>query len=65
MALRLPDVLGPALVGLDGIDRQPDTLDVALVELGLQPGDVAQLRRADGREVSGMGEQDGPAVADP
>ena len=50
---------------VDRIDAQPDDLGVALVELGLQPGHVAELGRADRREVLRMREQDRPAVADP
>ena len=51
------------LVG--GIDAEADDLDVALVELGLQPRHVAELGRADGREILGVGEQYGPGIAEP
>src|SRR3546814_6893469 len=61
----LLDVLGPALVVLDRIHAEADELHVALVELRLEPGDVAELGGADRREVLGMREQHGPAIADP
>ena len=48
--------------GLDRIDTQADDLDAALVELRLDAGHVAELGRADGREVLRMGEQNGPAI---
>src|SRR5665213_2289638 len=46
----------------DVVDREPDELGVALVELGLGLGKGAQLGGADGGEVFGMGEEDSPAV---
>ena len=64
-ALGLLDVVRPLVVVLGRVDREADHLDVALVPLGLQLGDVAELGRADRREVLGMGEQDAPAVAEP
>src|SRR3546814_7351418 len=42
-ALGLLDVLDPALVVLDRIHAEADELHVALVELRLAPGDVAEL----------------------
>ena len=63
--LRVVDVLDPALVRLDRIDRQRDDLDVALGEFVLQLGRSAQLGRAHRREVRGMREQDAPTVAEP
>jgi hypothetical protein len=59
------DVFAPALVVADRIDAQPEDLGVALVELLLQPGHVAQLGRAHRREVLRMRKQNGPAVTDP
>lgn len=51
-ALRnLVDVLDPLGVRLDRVGRQPDQLDVALGELGLELGEGAQLGRAHRREV--------------
>ena len=47
------------------VDRQADDLHVALVELGLELGDVAELGGADRREVLRVGEQHAPAVAEP
>ena len=47
------------------VDREADDLDAAAVELGLDPGHVAELGRADRREALGVGEQHGPRVADP
>ena len=63
--LGLLNVLGPGLVIGHRIDAEPDDLGVALVELGLEPGHVAELGRAHGREVLRMGEEDRPLVADP
>ena len=48
-----------------GSTLRPIELDVALGELGLDLGHVAELGRADGREVLRMGEEDRPLVADP
>jgi hypothetical protein len=50
---------------VDRVDREADDLDAAPVELRLDARHVAELGRADGREVLGMGEEDGPGVADP
>jgi hypothetical protein len=64
-ALGLLDVLRPPLVVVDRIDAQADDLAVALGELRLQPGHVAELGRAHGGEVLRVREQDGPGVPDP
>src|SRR3546814_14693784 len=61
----LLDVLAPALVVLDAVDRQADDLDVALVPLRLQGGYAPELGGADRRVVLGVREEDGPAVALP
>ena len=50
---------------LDRVDADADDLDAALVELGLDPGHVAELGGADRGEVLGVREQHRPAVADP
>jgi hypothetical protein len=50
---------------LDRIHAQPDQLGIALGELRFDPGHVAEFGGADGREILGVREQDGPAVADP
>ena len=55
----------PLLVAVDRVDREADDLHVALVELGLDLGDVAELGRADRREVLRMAEQHTPGVAEP
>src|SRR5260370_28242657 len=65
MTLGFLDILRPARVVTDRIDAEPNNLAVALVELGLEPGHVAELGRADRGEVLWMGEQDGPSIADP
>lgn len=46
-ALGLLDVLDPAVVRVDGVDRDGDRLHIALLELGLQLRHHAKLRRAD------------------
>ena len=53
------------VVVVERVDRQADHLDVALVELGLDLGHVAELGGADRGEVLGVGEQHAPAVAEP
>ena len=65
VALGLLDVLDPAVMVVDRVDADADDLDAALVELGLDPGHVAELGGADRGEVLGVREQDRPAVADP
>ena len=60
----LVNVLDPAIVGLDGVGGQADELDAALLELGLELGEGAQLGGADGGVVLGVGEEDHPLVAD-
>src|SRR6516162_968541 len=65
MTLGFFDIVRPTRMVADRIDAEPDDLAVALVELGLQPRHVAELGRADRREVLRVREQDGPAVADP
>ena len=57
--------LQPLLVRHDVVDRQPDELDVASLELRLQQRDLAQLGGADRREVARMREQQAPAGAEP
>jgi hypothetical protein len=47
------------------IDAEADDLGVALVELRLQPGHVAQLGGADRGKVLRMREQNRPAITDP
>jgi hypothetical protein len=64
-ALRLLDVLDPFRVIAHRVDAQADDLRVALVELGLELRHVAELGRADRREILRMRKQDRPAVADP
>src|SRR5207302_5761061 len=59
------DVVQPVGVAVDRIDREPDDLDATLVELGLDPGHVAKLGRADRREILRVGKQDRPGIADP
>src|SRR6516165_3929790 len=65
MALGFLDILGPARMVTDRIDAEADDLAVTLVELRLQPCHIAELGRADRREILRMREQDRPSVADP
>ena len=60
----LVDVLDPAVVAVDGVCGEADQLDAAPGELGLELGKGAQLRRADGRVILRVREQDDPVVAD-
>jgi hypothetical protein len=62
-ALRLLDVLRPAVVRVERVDAHADHLDVALVELGLALGERAQLGGAHRCEVLRVGEEHPPAVA--
>src|SRR6516225_9049676 len=50
---------------VDTIDAEPDDLDLALVELGLDFGHVAELRRANRCEVLRVRKQHRPRIADP
>src|SRR3546814_215631 len=59
------DVLFPALVRIDRIDREPDRLHPALVPFGAQPCDFAQLGRADRREILGVAEEQAPGRPEP
>ena len=52
-------------VVVDRIDAEADDLDVALVELGLDLGHVAEFGRADRREVLRVREEHAPGIADP
>ena len=63
-ALRLLDVVGPALVVAELVDREAEDLDVALVELRLQFRDLAELGRAHRGEVLRVREQHAPRVAE-
>src|SRR5829696_8284301 len=59
------DVIGPSCVVVHGINTQPDDLDVAPVELRLDPSHVAEFRRADRGEVLGMRKQHTPGASKP
>ena len=59
------DVLGPLAVVFDGVDGEADDLGAALGELAFEAGHGAELGGADGGEVLGVREEDGPVVADP
>ena len=59
------DVDGPLAVALDGVDGEADDLGAALGELAFEAGHGAELGGADGGEVLGVREEDGPVVADP
>ena len=65
MALGFFDVRGPLAVAGYRVHAQADDLGVALFKFRLQSGHVAQFGGADGREILGVGEQHGPAVAHP
>jgi len=47
-------------MAVDRVHAQADDFDVPLVELGLDPGHVAELRGADRGEILRMRKQDGP-----
>ena len=48
-----------------GVDAEADDLDVALVELGLQLGHIAELGGADRGEVLRVRKQNAPAGSEP
>jgi hypothetical protein len=52
------------VVGLDVVGTQTNELDTARGEFGLELGEGAQLGGADGGEVIGVREEDGPLVTD-
>lgn len=60
----LVDVLDPLMVGFEAVSGEADDLDIALIELGLEAGDDTELSGANGSEVCGVREEDGPGVAD-
>ena len=60
----LVDIIDPTLVGLETVGGESNDLDVALSELVLETGNLAELGGADGGEVSRVGEEDNPGVAD-
>lgn len=60
----LINVLDPAVVGLNAVSAQADELDTTGSELGLKLGESTELGGADRGEVIGVGEDDGPLVAD-
>ncbi len=64
-ALRLRNVLRPLRMAVHRIDGKADDLHMALVEFRLELGHGAELRRADGREILRVREQDAPGLAQP
>jgi hypothetical protein len=52
-------------MAVDRIDAEPEDLDAAFVELGLDLRHVAELRGAHRREILGVRKQHRPLVADP
>src|SRR5690606_29029623 len=59
------DIVDPLQVGVHRVHGQGNGLDVALGKFVSELGGEAQLRGADRGEVSGVGKQDSPAVAQP
>lgn len=47
----------------EGVGRETDELDTALVELGFETGHLTELGGADGSIILGVGEEDHPVVA--
>lgn len=64
-ASHLSDILDPAIVRLDGVGRETNGLDVALSPLGTKLGHGTELGGADGSVILGVGEEDGPVIANP
>lgn len=60
----LIDVLDPTVVRFNVVGTQTDELDTTRGELGLKLGEGTELGGADGSEIIGVGEEDGPLVAD-
>jgi len=59
------DILEPVHMGLEAVGGQSDDLDAALREILGPDGNFAQLSGANGCEIRGMREKEGPAVPDP
>src|SRR5690606_2774498 len=59
------DIVDPLQVRVHRVYGQGNGFDVALGKFILELGGKAQLRGADWSEVSGMGEQNSPAVTQP
>lgn len=55
----------PHALAVQLIARDADRLDTTLLELRRELGDFSELRRADGREVGRVREEDRPAVSEP
>ena len=64
-ALSFTDILLPFDVRLDGIDRETDDLNIALLEFWLDLGDVAELSGANRGEVLRVRKEHTPAVSKP
>jgi len=60
--LRTPllDILRPFGMVLEAVRRNTDDLDVSGSKVGSSPGDLRKFRGAHGREITWMGEQNGP-----
>lgn len=58
------DVADPRVVARQVVGAQPDHLDPALLEFVLQTRERPQFRRAHGREIRRVAEQDRPRVVD-
>src|SRR5713226_3727834 len=56
----LLDILFPAQVGVDTIDREPDALYVAFLEFWCQTGELDEFGRAHWREIRRVRKQQHP-----
>ena len=63
--LGLLDILDPALVILDAVDRDDEGLGTALGEFVLEFRGITEFGRADRREIGRVGEEDDPVLAGP
>jgi len=61
----LINVINPSVMGLDGVRRKTNHLDVALRELGLKLREGTQLSGANGGEVVWVGKEHNPRIAGP
>ena len=59
------DVLAPFVVGFDVVTGKTDHPHVSFVHLLLQIGGATQFRRANGRKIRRVGEQDHPRTRVP
>ena len=59
------DILDPFVVALESVGRKTDDFGVASRKVGCATSDFSEFSSADGSKVSGMREENSPAVSNP